>query len=156
MDTIVCLQPFLPLWEHFQNRVSVHINCTPDPTPRLRLTYWRAYLSLYIFTFVYLFVNIFVYICLHIDWSRWGVLKSIFSLASLSSTCHLPVARGQRQGGVVVDQQSPSKFISTGELRRHRQKTNERIKGPIQVDFGQWWIDTFFLVLNSMSVVDQL
>ena len=28
------LEPFLPLWEHFWNWVSVQLNCTPDLTPR--------------------------------------------------------------------------------------------------------------------------
>ena len=32
IENIGCLEPFLPLWEHFQNRVG--INYTPDPTPR--------------------------------------------------------------------------------------------------------------------------
>ena len=92
MDTIVCLQPFLPLWEHFQNRVSVHINCTPDPTPRLRLTYWRAYLSLYILTFVF----ICLYICFHL-FTYW--LEQMRRIEEHIQPClsleHLPLASCQ-------------------------------------------------------------
>ena len=36
IDNIGCLEPFLPLWEHFWNRVSVELNCASDLTPRLR------------------------------------------------------------------------------------------------------------------------
>ena len=32
MESIGCLEPFLPLWEHFWNRISVQLNCTPDLT----------------------------------------------------------------------------------------------------------------------------
>ena len=34
IDNIGCLEPFLPLWEHFWNRVSVELNCASDLTPR--------------------------------------------------------------------------------------------------------------------------
>ena len=34
IDNIGCLEPFLPLWEHFWNRVSVDLNCASDLTPR--------------------------------------------------------------------------------------------------------------------------
>ena len=33
-DNIGCLEPFLPLWEHFWNSVSVQLNCASDLTPR--------------------------------------------------------------------------------------------------------------------------
>ena len=36
IDNIGCLEPFLPLWEHFWNRVSVELNCASDLTPRLK------------------------------------------------------------------------------------------------------------------------
>ena len=36
IDNIGCLEPFLPLWEHFWNRVSVELNCALDLTPRLK------------------------------------------------------------------------------------------------------------------------
>ena len=35
IDNIGWLEPFLPLWEHFWNRVSVQLNCASDLTPRL-------------------------------------------------------------------------------------------------------------------------
>ena len=35
IDNIGCLEPFLQLWEHFWNRVSVQLNCASDLTPRL-------------------------------------------------------------------------------------------------------------------------
>ena len=34
IDKIGCLEPFLPLWEHFWNRVSVELNYASDLTPR--------------------------------------------------------------------------------------------------------------------------
>ena len=34
IDNIGCLEPFLPLWEHFWNRVSVQLNCASDLTLR--------------------------------------------------------------------------------------------------------------------------
>ena len=40
IDNIGCLEPFLPLWEHFWNRVSAGLNCASDLTPRL--TYKRS------------------------------------------------------------------------------------------------------------------
>ena len=40
IDNIGCLEPFLPLWEHFWNRVSLQLKCTPDMTPRHSLTAW--------------------------------------------------------------------------------------------------------------------
>ena len=43
IDNIGCLEPFLPLWEHFWNRVSVELNCTSDLTPRLKGT-WSSLL----------------------------------------------------------------------------------------------------------------
>ena len=36
IDNIGCLEPFLPIWEHFWNRGSVQLNCIPDLTPRLK------------------------------------------------------------------------------------------------------------------------
>ena len=33
IDNIGCLEPFLPLWEHFWNRVPVQLNCTSDLAP---------------------------------------------------------------------------------------------------------------------------
>ena len=36
IDNIGCLEPFLPLWEHFWNWVSVELNCALDLTPRLK------------------------------------------------------------------------------------------------------------------------
>ena len=71
-------------------------------------------------------------------------MKSIFSLASLSlSLEHLPLAGGQRQGGVVVDQQSPSKFISTGELRQHRRKTSTQFRLTLANDELTLFISIF-------------
>ena len=37
IDNIGCLEPFLPLWERFWNRVSVQLNCASDLTARLTL-----------------------------------------------------------------------------------------------------------------------
>ena len=34
IDNIGCLEPFLPLWEHFWNRVSVQLYCASDLTLR--------------------------------------------------------------------------------------------------------------------------
>ena len=36
IDNNGCLEPFLPIWEHFWNRGSVQLNCIPDLTPRLK------------------------------------------------------------------------------------------------------------------------
>ena len=44
IDNIGCLEPFLPLWEHFWNRVSVQLNCASDLTPRHK--YIRTFSSL--------------------------------------------------------------------------------------------------------------
>ena len=40
IDNIGCLKPFLPHWEHFWNRVSMQLNCTPDLTPRHRFLHF--------------------------------------------------------------------------------------------------------------------
>ena len=37
IDNIECFEPFLPLWEHFWNRVLVQLNCTSDLTPH----FWK-------------------------------------------------------------------------------------------------------------------
>ena len=60
IDNIGCLEPFLPLWEHFWNRVSMELNCASDLTPRLNMVFKILLAMLILVVFLGPFPSLFI------------------------------------------------------------------------------------------------